>query len=71
MKSALVLAIAIVSVMPVVSVPTVADAQVLTRRSTPARRAPPRLTEAEVLAPAALRSRMRDAALRLAALYRD
>ncbi len=52
MKSALVLAAAVVLAMPVVSVPTVSDAQVLTgrARATPARRArpaPPRLTEAE------------------------
>ena len=52
MKSVLVLAAALVMAMPVVSVPTVADAQVLTGRSraTSARRArpaPPRLTEAE------------------------
>jgi hypothetical protein len=52
MKSALVLAAALVMAMPVVSIPGVADAQVLTgrSRSTPARRArpaPPRLTEAE------------------------
>lgn len=52
MKFALVLAAALVMAMPVVSVPTFADAQVLTGRgrSTPARRArpaPPRLTEAE------------------------
>lgn len=52
MKSALVLAAALVMAMPVVSVPTVADAQVLTGRSRPsparrARPAPPRLTEAE------------------------
>lgn len=52
MKSALVLAAAIVMAMPAISIPTVADAQVLTgrSRSTPARRhrpAPPRLTEAE------------------------
>ncbi|KQY84573.1 hypothetical protein [Brevundimonas sp. Root1423] len=52
MKSALVLAAAIVMAMPVVSVPTVSDAQVLTgrARAAPARRArpaPPRLSEAE------------------------
>lgn len=52
MKSALVLAAALVIAMPVVSVPTVADAQVLVGggRAAPARRArpaPPRLTEAE------------------------
>ncbi|WP_332658047.1 hypothetical protein [Brevundimonas sp.] len=52
MKSALVLAAALVMAMPVVSIPTVSDAQVLTGRSraTPTRRArpaPPRLTEAE------------------------
>lgn len=52
MKSVLVLAAAIVMAMPAVSVPTVADAQVLTGRgrATPMRRArpaPPRLTEAE------------------------
>lgn len=53
MKSALVLAAAIVMAMPAVSVPTVADAQVLTGRgrgATPMRRArpaPPRLSEAE------------------------
>lgn len=52
MKSALVLAAALVMAMPVVSVPSVADAQVLTGRgrATPARRArpaPPRLTDAE------------------------
>ncbi|WP_332639906.1 hypothetical protein [Brevundimonas sp.] len=52
MKSAIVLAAAIVMAMPVVSVPSVADAQVLIGRgrSAPARRArpaPPRLTEAE------------------------
>ena len=52
MKSALVLAAALVMAMPVVSVPTVSDAQVLTGRgrAVPTRRArpaPPRLTEAE------------------------
>lgn len=52
MKSALVLAAALVMAMPALSVPTVADAQVLTGRgrATPARRprpAPPRLTDAE------------------------
>ncbi|MGZ9113468.1 MAG: hypothetical protein ACXW3K_02500 [Brevundimonas sp.] len=52
MKSALVFAAALVMAMPVVSVPTVADAQVLTGRgrATPTRRArpaPPRLTDAE------------------------
>lgn len=52
MKSALVLAVALVMAMPVVSVPSVADAQVLTGRgrAQPTRRArpaPPRLTEAE------------------------
>ena len=52
MKSALVLAAAFVMAMPVVSVPTVSDAQVLTGRgrAMPTRRArpaPPRLTEAE------------------------
>lgn len=52
MKSALVLAAAIIMAMPAVSVPTAADAQVLTGRgrATPTRRArpaPPRLTEAE------------------------
>ncbi|MDI1326580.1 MAG: hypothetical protein PSV23_07245 [Brevundimonas sp.] len=52
MKSALVLAAVLVMAMPVVSVPTVVDAQVLTGRgrATPTRRArpaPPRLSEAE------------------------
>ncbi|RZJ02521.1 MAG: hypothetical protein EON89_14885 [Brevundimonas sp.] len=52
MKSVLVLAAALVMAMPVVSVPTVVDAQVLTGRgrATPARRArppAPRLSEAE------------------------
>jgi hypothetical protein len=52
MKSALVFAAALAMAMPVVSVPSIADAQVLTGRSraAPARRArpaPPRLTEAE------------------------
>lgn len=53
MKSVLVLAAAVVLAMPVVSVPTVSDAQVLTGRGrgTPTRRArpapPPRLSEAE------------------------
>jgi hypothetical protein len=52
MKSALVLAAALVMAMPVLSVPTVSEAQVLTGRSraAPARRArpaPPRLSEAE------------------------
>ena len=52
MKSALVLAAALVMAMPVVSVPTATDAQVLTGRgrAVPTRRArpaPPRLTEAE------------------------
>lgn len=52
MKSALVLAAALVMAMPVVSVPSVSDAQVLTGRgrAQPTRRArpaPPRLTEAE------------------------
>lgn len=52
MKTALVLAAALAMAMPVVSVPSVADAQVLTGRSRPSaarrpRPAPPRLTEAE------------------------
>jgi len=52
MKSALVVAAAILLAMPVISVPTVSDAQVLTGRgrATPTRRARPalpRLTEAE------------------------
>ena len=52
MKSVLVAAAALVMAMPVVSVPTVVDAQVITGRgrAIPARRArpaPPRLTEAE------------------------